>query len=129
VTSGWLSAFLPNNFRRASVGRAGRYLVTNFALNLALQLLLWLSMTFYCWECTRVLDPEFTLLSACFPVVIVMWIINLILTLVAWFASIRNSLDETRGGPDSDPRMEKTGVVNKGAEVWTEKESSVTTQF
>ena len=39
------------------------------------------------------------------------------------------SLDETRGGPDSDPRMEKTGVVNKGAEVWTEKESSVTTQF
>ena len=25
----------------------------NFALNLALQLLLWLSMTFYCWECTR----------------------------------------------------------------------------
>ena len=39
------------------------------------------------------------------------------------------SLDETRGGPDSDPRVEKTGVVNKGAEVWTEKESSVTTQF
>ena len=39
------------------------------------------------------------------------------------------SLDEARGGPDSDPRMEKTGVVNKGAEVWTEKESSVTTQF
>ena len=79
ITSGWLSAFLPNNFRsealniknqvntsemqiynkqhylfrRASVGRAGRYLVMNFALNLALQLLLWLSMTFYCWECTR----------------------------------------------------------------------------
>ena len=39
------------------------------------------------------------------------------------------SLDETRGSPDSDPRVEKTGVVNKGAEVWTEKESSVTTQF
>ena len=38
----------------------------------------------------RVLDPQFSLLRACFPVVVVMWIINLILTLVAWFASIRN---------------------------------------
>ena len=42
-----LSTFVPNGFRRASVSKAGRYIIANMSMNLILHLVLWLTMTFY----------------------------------------------------------------------------------
>jgi hypothetical protein len=127
ITQGVLSALIPNNFRRGTVGRAGRYIALNYVMNLSLQLILWLSMTFYCWECTKELDEHFAKLSSCFPPAIVLWMVNMVLTLLAWRFSIRHSLDETRGEKEYG---KGGGQDNKAMdEAWTEKESSVTTKF
>ena len=116
-----LSFLLPNGFRRASVSKAGRYIIANMSMNLILHLVLWLNMTFYCWECTKVLDQYFTKLSICFPVSVGLWMINLVLTLLVWRSSIRNSLENS-----SKDNYQARATT---ARAWTDKENALTTKF
>jgi hypothetical protein len=65
----------------------GRYLVLNIIFNAILHILLWIVLTFYCWECTKLLSLE--KLTICFPTAIGLWIAALIMTAVAWRAAIK----------------------------------------
>ena len=56
---------------------ASHYIVFNVAWNATLHILLWLVLTFYCWECTKILS--LTKLIYCFPIAIALWLINFIL--------------------------------------------------
>ena len=126
----FLSCLLPNGFKGAGMGKAGRYVVLNVSLNLALHLTTWLTMTFYCWECTKTLDLYFRKLSICFPVSVGFWMFSLVLTLITWRLSIRDSLD----GSGEDYDKQETGDAKKSEEeehrtAWSAKESSITTKF
>ena len=121
--SALLASFLPNGFRATSISRAGRYIVLNMSLNLILHLVLWLTMTFYCWECTKVLDVYFRKLSICFPIAVSFWLANLVLTLVTWRLSVRNSVE-------GDPaQKEAYRNYRESKAAWAEKGNSVTTKF
>ena len=79
-----------NLFRYRSssdAARVGRYLVLNIILNAILHILLWIVLTFYCWECTKLLSLE--KLTVCFPTAIALWIVALVMTAIAWRAAIR----------------------------------------
>jgi hypothetical protein len=65
------------------------YQICQQCLSIFIQLIMWLSMTFYCWECTKALDEGIAKMSSVFPVAIVMWSINLLITLACWFLSIK----------------------------------------
>ena len=118
-----LSIFVPNDFRRSTVGHAGRYIILNVSFNLVLHLILWLTMTFYCWECTKVLDEYFSKLSVCFPVAIGFWMIGLLMTLITWRLSIRDSLNgDSMVAKDTYPH-------EKQDSGWPVKGDSVTTKF
>lgn len=93
IKSALMSSFLPNGFRETTIGRAGRYIILNMSLNLIIHLILWLTMTFYCWDCTKVLDKYFKKLSICFPIAVCFWLANLVLTLFTWKLSLRNSIE------------------------------------
>ena len=110
-----LSCLVPNGFRRSSVGKAGRYIIVNVSLNLCLHLILWLSMTFFCWECTKELDTYFMKLQICFPVAVGLWMLSLVLTLATWRISIRRSLGSV--------------VKENYHSAWTDKETAITTKF
>jgi hypothetical protein len=64
------------------------------ALNIVLQLVLWLILTFYCWPCTALLS--LSKLMSCFPVAVALWLVALVLTAFAWRICIRPSLEEQR---------------------------------
>ena len=66
---------------------ASHYIVFNVAWNATLHILLWLVLTFYCWECTKILS--LTKLIYCFPIAIALWLINFIFTIFVWKKSIR----------------------------------------
>ena len=66
---------------------ASHYIVYNVAWNATLHISLWLVLTFYCWECTKILS--LTKLIYCFPIAIALWLINFILTIFVWKKSIR----------------------------------------
>ena len=146
VGTSLLSIFLPNDFGRCGVSRAGLYIVLNCALNLALHLLVWLTMTFYCWDCAKAIDAEFSKLSVCFPVAIGFWVFDLLLTLLTWRLCLRENLEkspESSSPSSSSPTFSSSssssginsgGRVNKAYEEspatsWPNKESSVTTKF
>ena len=69
---------------------ASHYIVVNVAWNAMLHILLWLVLTFYCWECTKILS--LTKLIYCFPIAIALWLINFIFTIFVWKKSIRGVL-------------------------------------
>ena len=71
----------------SDAARVGRYLVLNIILNAILHILLWIVLTFYCWECTKLLSLE--KLTVCFPTAIALWIVALVMTAIAWRAAIR----------------------------------------
>lgn len=76
--------------------KLGRYLLLNILLNAILHILLWVVLTFYCWECTKLLSLE--KLTICFPVTIALWVTDLILTGITWRTAIKTGLDTTPGG-------------------------------
>ena len=88
------SVFLPNDFYSLSSDRAGRYIVLNMSINLILHLVLWLTMMFFCWECTKILDEDFRKLRVCFPVTISLWLANLMFTIATWRLCLKKSIEE-----------------------------------
>ena len=115
LRSALLSSLVPNGFRRVSVGKAGRYIILNVSLNLCLHLILWLSMTFFCWDCTKELDAYFMKLQICFPVAVGLWMAGLVFTLATWRLSIRRSLGSV--------------VKENYHSAWTDRETAVSTKF
>lgn len=116
LTAGVVAVFLPNGFlqtkrddamsslsgsstsltsRSTVASRGGRYIILNMFLNTILQLLLWLVLTFYCWECTKVLSLNKLMYG--FPTSILLWILNLGLTGLVWRTVVRPSLEEDQG--------------------------------
>lgn len=142
----FVSVLVPNGFMRSgSVRRAWVYIVLNFALNLAIHLVLWLNMTFYCWECTKILDAGFTKFRVWFPLSMGLWLLNLLMTVWAWRGSVRpNLVGATSASPPPVP-LPVNGHSNHNhnhnhvapadkeavaaASAWSEKEDSVTTKF
>jgi len=96
IIRAFCSALAPNGFRSAQPRRVGRYIVANVTANLLLHLAAWLSVAFYCWECTKALDPGLLRFSSCFPATAGLWVAALALTLLAWRLSIAPALTSTR---------------------------------
>merc|ERR1712111_96920 len=74
MPNGYLKAQLQIGEEKSAVGLASRYIVANVVWNAILHILLWLVLTFYCWECTKILS--LTKLIYCFPIAIALWLIN-----------------------------------------------------
>ena len=72
---------------KSAVLVSSHYIVLNVTWNAILHILLWLVLTFYCWECTKVLS--LTKLIYCFPVAIALWLLNFLLTIYVWKKSIK----------------------------------------
>ncbi len=137
LRGGLLSTFLPNSYLVCkAVGRVARYITLNFALNLFLQLVLWLTLSFYCWDCTQALDPYFSRLSVCFPITVGLWMFNLVLTLATWWLCIRQKLitssKDRRGSMESSASIEKKKKALEELprhSAWASAESSITTKL
>ncbi|XP_040567726.1 uncharacterized protein [Lepeophtheirus salmonis] len=86
------SIFLPNDFRRIRKARAREYILINTVYNGVIWALIWLFMTFYCWECTRILSiPK---LISVFPTITILWLLQWGLTILIWKFVIEPSYDE-----------------------------------
>ena len=83
----YLQAQLQSRHEKSAVLVSSHYIVLNVAWNAILHILLWLVLTFYCWDCTKILS--LTKLIYCFPVTIALWLINFILTIYVWKKSIK----------------------------------------
>lgn len=59
----------------------------NVVWNATVHILLWVVLSFYCWECTKVLSLN--KLIYCFPIAIFVWVLNFLLTIFVWKKSIR----------------------------------------
>lgn len=142
LRSALLSIALPNDFcpSRTSfkspsspVAKTGKYIILNVSSNFVIHLILWLTMTFYCWECTEVLDSRFRKLSICFPLAVGLWLANLILTLVTWRLCIRHGLDgsdETAVKKVDHGHEAATSLPPPSSSAaWTGKTNLVTTKF
>eukprot|EP00096_Caligus_rogercresseyi_P000384 TRINITY_DN10816_c0_g1_i1.p1 TRINITY_DN10816_c0_g1~~TRINITY_DN10816_c0_g1_i1.p1 ORF type:complete len:502 (+),score=120.45 TRINITY_DN10816_c0_g1_i1:1-1506(+) len=87
-----VSVFLPNDFRRIRKLRAREYVLINTVYNGVLWALTWLFMTFYCWECTKILSiPK---LIPVFPTITILWLIQWGITILAWKFVIEPCYDE-----------------------------------
>ena len=64
---------------KCPVKTASHYIVFNVAWNATLHILLWLVLTFYCWECTEILS--LIKLIYYFPVSIGLWLVDFIFTI------------------------------------------------
>jgi len=87
MPNGYLKAQLQSRHEKSAVLVSSHYIVLNVAWNAILHILLWLVLTFYCWDCTKILS--LTKLIYCFPVTIALWLINFILTIYVWKKSIK----------------------------------------
>ncbi|TRY78633.1 hypothetical protein TCAL_14430 [Tigriopus californicus] len=134
VRSGLFSIMVPNGYQNGSLNRAGRFIIFNVSLNLVLHLTLWLNLTFYCWECTKILDKYFRKLSVCFPLSVGLWVLSLVMTLVVWRLCIRKSVGNPVGsGSDlSSSTQSRHSPKNRNEEntsAWPAKIESLTTKF
>ena len=83
----FFQAQLQSRDEKSPVLIASHYIVFNVTWNAILHILLWLVLTFYCWECTKVLS--LTKLIYCFPVTISLWLVNFLFTIYVWKKSIK----------------------------------------
>ena len=84
--SGLLAIFVPNGyFDKPQCAKS--YVVLNFLMNCTLYAALYLVLTFYCWECTKILSLH--KLMTAFPAVAVLWILNFMLTVAIWTFTIK----------------------------------------
>merc|ERR1712083_922246 len=99
---------------------SSHYIVFNVTWNAILHILLWLVLTFYCWECTKVLS--LTKLIYCFPVAIALWLLNFLLTIYVWKKSIKPIL-----GSASQPQdhQNEGPEESMGPQSWDQSTKSV----
>ena len=91
---GMLAILMPNGYY-SKPQCAPAYIVSNILANFALYSVLYLVLTFYCWECTKALS--LSKLMAGFPVVAVMWLFNFALTITIWVTVIRKNTQKQLG--------------------------------
>jgi len=115
---GLLAVLTPNGYDDKPQ-TAPQYIVANMLANFALYSVLYLVLTFYCWECTETLSLNKLLTS--YPVVAVMWLLNFGLTIAVWLAVIGRNR-----GPIS-ARKNNTGSAaqNGGNTNYATSETSV----
>lgn len=82
--------------------------------NATLHILLWLVLTFYCWECTKVLS--LTKLIYCFPIAIALWLINFLFTIFVWKKSIKPVLSAASPVSTHHHRQESTKAYS--TQLW-----------
>ena len=83
----FLQAQLQSRHEKSAVLVSSHYIVSNVTWNAILHILLWLVLTFYCWDCTKILS--LTKLIYCFPVAMALWLINFLFTIYVWKKSIK----------------------------------------
>ena len=92
----------------------------NVTWNAILHILLWLVLTFYCWECTKVLS--LTKLIYCFPVAIALWLLNFLLTIYVWKKSIKPILGAVTQPQDHENEGQEESM---GPQSWDQATKSV----
>ena len=137
VFCGLASILFPNGYLRKP-HCAGRYILLNCLFNILLYCLLLAVLTFYCFECTKVLS--LSKLQMGIPVVVLLWVLNLGSSIVIWFNVLKPVIACNNNNSRVDFRNIKRNVEeNKeqngtqqanggpdGLESWTSKDSITT---
>ena len=123
-------AQLQSRHEKSAVLIASHYIVFNVAWNAILHILLWLVLTFYCWECTKVLS--LTKLIYCFPVAIALWLLNFLFTIYVWKKSVKPILTAAIPlGDHHTSQKDSSGHDNWGnsrvysTQLWKERDYSL----